>query len=180
MTINTAVNFLPWRRRQFTRVLWRWGLLVCSSWLVCACIAFYAALYWQADRNLSEVYVSAEQRLRQQMSQREQLLNVKAQQNAQAQKRRLNKEMTEAWSSRLGWLAEHLPEQAWLTELTYHRGVLSLAGVLTQFSALAVADRELQHVPGFLPGKAGKIVRGNDGYWQFQYQLPEGVANAAP
>lgn len=180
MLINQTVNFLPWRRIQFYRDLQRWGLLVCGCWLMCGCMAFYATLYWQTARQVSDLHLLAEQQIRQQMLLREQRLKADVQQRAKDQKRRSMRAVTEAWSPRLFALSEHLPERAWLNELSYRRGVLSLAGVLTQFSALSALERELQSVSGFMPGKAGKIQRDNDGYWQFQYQLPEEVENAAP
>lgn len=180
MVIHQSVNFLPWRRIQFHRCLQRWGMLVCMSWLICGGMAFYAANYWQVERQVSEIHLLAELQIRQQLLQREQQLKANAQQRARAQKRRAMRAITQAWSPRLFALSEHLPEQVWLNELSYRRGTLSLAGVLTQFSALSALEQELQRVSGFRPGKAGKIHRGSDGYWQFQYQLPEEVENAAP
>lgn len=180
MSMNQTVNFLPWRRIQFYRDLQRWGLLVGGSWLVCSCVAFYAALYWQMDKKVSDYHVLAEQQIRQQIVQREQQIKGDTEQRALYQKRLAMREITRLWSMRLSTLAENLPQQAWLNELSYRHGALSLSGVLTQFSALSAIERELQHVPGFLPAKAGKIQRGSDGYWQFQYQLPEEVGHAVP
>ena len=180
MVMTASLNFLPWRRIQFYRGLRIWGLRVCSSWLVCGCLTFYAVLNWQVEQRMSELHVSAERQIRQQMSRWEQRLNVDAQQRAQAQKRRAARQATQAWSSRFESLAEHLPQQAWLNELTYQRGALSISGVLTPFSALTRVDRQLQSISGFLPGKAGKIQRNSEGYWQFQYQLPEEATYAAP
>ena len=176
MVISPSVNFLPWRRIQFHRCLQRWGLRVCMSWLICG-MAFYAAGYWQAERQVSEIHRLAERQIHQQLVRRDQQLKANAQQRARAQKRRAMKEATQAWSPRLFALSKQLPQQAWLS---YRRGTLSLTGVLTQFSALSVLEQELQRVSGFMPGKAGKIHRGSDGFWQFQYQLSEAVHNAAP
>ena len=180
MGISPSVNFLPWRRIQFHRCLQRWGLRVCMSWLICGGMAFYAAGYWQAERQVSEIHRLAERQIHQQLVRRDQQLKANAQQRARAQKRRAMKEATQAWSPRLFALSKQLPKQAWLNALSYRRGTLSLTGALTQFSALSVLEQELQRVSGFMPGKAGKIHRGSDGFWQFQYQLSEAVHNAAP
>ncbi|WP_052282823.1 PilN domain-containing protein [Kluyvera genomosp. 1] len=180
MAMNQTVNFLPWRRIQFYRDLRCWGLRVCGSWLVCGGMAFYASLYWQIDQKVSEHHVLAEQQIRQQMLLREQQLKSDAQERALDQKRLAMREVTRAWSQRLSALADNLPPQSWLNELTYRRGVLSLSGVLTQFSALSAVEQVLQSIPGFLPGKAGNIQRSSDGYWQFQYQLAEEMRHVVP
>lgn len=74
---------------------------------------------------------------------------------------------------RLQALAEHLPASAWLKELSYRDGTLSLSGVLTQFSALGEVEKTLRAIPGFHLKPIEKIERENTGRWLFQYSLRE-------
>lgn len=178
--MHTVVNFLPWRRALFYRQLRRWGLLACGIVLIAAITALALRSHWQLERAINDTQASAQRQINQLLSQREQQRNAQAKRNAWVLQRLARRQDTLEWSQRLLEIVERLPAQAWLDELSFRDGALWLSGTLIQFSALATLDDGLQNLPGFQPGKAGKIQRDNAGRWLFQYQLQKGVANAAP
>lgn len=174
------VNFLPWRQRRFRRLLNRWLGWVGAIWLVCGVLAFVGREYWLPVAAVSDIHTESERLLVQQLALRERALQASLQQQAALQKRQRTRQMTEAWSPRLLALAERLPASAWLSELSYRDGVLSLSGALTLFSALADVEQTLRAIPGFRLGQVGKIQRDSAGRWQFQYALREESGNAPP
>ena len=174
------VNFLPWRQRRFRRLIQRWLVWAGVVWLLCGALAFIGRGYWLPVAAVSNIHVEAERRVVQQLAQREQVLQAGLQQQAALKKRQRTRQVTEAWSPRLLALAAHFPASAWLSELSYRDGVLSLSGVLTPVSALAEVEQTLRAIPGFRLGQAGKIQRDSAGRWQFQYALREESGNASP
>lgn len=174
------VNFLPWRQRRFRRLLQRWLGWTGVVWLLCGVLAFIGRGYWLPVVTVSNLHAEAERQLVQQLAQREQALLAGLQQQVALKKRQRARQLTEAWSPRLLALAAHFPASAWLSELSYRDGVLSLSGVLTPVSALAEVEQTLRAIPGFRLGQAGQIQRDSAGRWQFQYALREEGGNASP
>lgn len=178
--MNINVNFLPWRRSRFYRHLRYWGMFVGGVWLILGTLVYEVAVEKVMTLTIIDIQHTAEKQISTQMGIRERQLRERAQQHAVQRKRFAYRKATLAWVQRLSLLAEHLPAQAWLTQMTYRDRVLSLSGLLNRFPALAVLDDELHHVIGFEPGQAGKIERDSEGRWGFDYQLRQRPDDATP
>lgn len=174
----STVNFLPWRRARFHQRLRRWGLVVCAIWLLCGAGGWAGWAHWRSERVVNDIHTQAEQLRGQQLAQREKALRAQRQQQVHTQQRLARRRDVESWPSRLRLLAERLPASAWLNTLRYQDRALSLSGTLTQFPALAALDQVLRSLPGFQPGRAGKIQRDKAGRWLFQYQLSQEAPDA--
>lgn len=178
--MSPVVNFLPWRRARFYQHLRHWGMFVCASALICTAAALALCTHWRSVRAVHDIHMQAERQITLQLAQREQERSAQAKQQALLQQRLAHRRETQAWSQQLLEIVERLPAQAWLNALSYRDGALMMSGTLTQFAALTVLDRGLQTLPGFQPGKAGKIQRDSAGRWVFEYRLQKDVAYAAP
>lgn len=176
----SLVNFLPWRRMHFQRQIRGWGLLVGGVWLVSCAVTLIMREGWSSAGAISDVHASAEQQIAQQLARKEPLLRMEMQRQSVLRKRQLSRLATEAWALRLQTLAEHLPASAWLKEFSYRDGMLSLSGVLTQFSALGEVEKTLRTFPGFRLKPVEKIERDSSGRWLFQYSLREEADHAVP
>lgn len=180
MVMNDSVNFLPWRRTRRLRQLRYWGMCVCAVWLVCGVVVWAARGHWQGEQRVHEMHAQMAQHISQQLAERVQQRNAQILQSAQLRLRQAGRQKTQVWSSRLTQLAEKLPAQAWLTALSYRDGVLSLTGMLTQFTAFTTLDEGFASVADFLPGQAEKIQQNSDGHWMFEYQLREVLGHETP
>lgn len=176
----SLVNFLPWRRMHFQKQLRGWSLMVGGLWLVSFALTLIMREGWSSAGAISDLHTSAEQQIAQQLARKEQSLEMEMQRQSVLRKRQLSRRATEAWALRLQALAEHLPASAWLRELSYRDGTLSLSGVLTQFSALGEVEKTLRAIPGFHLKPIEKIERENTGRWLFQYSLREEADHAVP
>lgn len=180
MTRTHTVNFLPWRRLRLYRQLRRWGAGVLALWLVFGALALTCRLRWQTVASVDAVQATAERQLSQLLAQRQQALIIRAQEQAAKAQKAARRRATAAWSARLVMLAETLPAQAWLNELTYSDRTLQLSGTLTQFSALVPLERALNALPGFENARPGTLQRDEAGRWRVHYQLREEATHAAP
>ena len=180
MTLTHTVNFLPWRRLRLYRLLRRWGSGILALWLVVGALAIACRLHWQTVASVDAVQATAERQLSQLLAQRQQALLLRAQEQAAQVQKAARRRVTAAWSARLVELAEALPAQAWLNELTYSDRTLQLSGTLTQFSTLVPLERALNALSGFEKARPGTIQRDEAGRWRVHYQLSEEAPHADP
>ena len=176
----SLVNFLPWRQMHFRKQLRCWSLLVGGVWLASCAVTLIVREGWSSAGALSDAQRSAEQQIAQQLARKEQSLQREMQRQSVLRKRQFSRLATEIWALRLQTLAEHLPASAWLREVSYRDGTLSLSGVLTQFSALGEVEKALRAIPGFRLKPIEKIERESTGRWLFQYSLREEADRALP
>ncbi|MCZ5524378.1 PilN domain-containing protein, partial [Escherichia coli] len=68
-------------------------------------------------------------------------------------------------------LAELLPEQAWLTKITWQQETLELTANTLSFAALKALEAQLRQLPLFKLGSPGETQQDAQGRWQFHYRL---------
>ncbi|WP_238082626.1 MULTISPECIES: PilN domain-containing protein [Pseudescherichia] len=166
-----AVNFLPWRARQQRRCLHIWITLFSASLLLIMLLATQLRMHaLQENQRLTWVQ-QAGVTLQAGLAQRQaRLLALQAERQAREQ-RHQQLQATREWQRTLTHLADGLPAQAWLSELRFQQGMLSLAGYAVSFAALGELETALNALPGLRMGKPGAASRDNQGRWQFNYAL---------
>ena len=166
-----AVNFLPWRARQQRRCLRVWITIFSATLVLIVLLAAMLRMQvLQENQRLREVQ-QAGVTLQAGLTQRQaRLLAQQAEQQAQ-QQRHQRLQATREWQQTLTRLADTLPEQAWLSELRYQQGALSLAGYAVSFTALSQLETALHVLPDLRMGKPGSASRDAQGRWQFDYAL---------
>lgn len=89
----------------------------------------------------------------------------------QVQARNKQREQTRSWQRVLQRLSELLPEQAWLTKITWQQETLELTGNTLSFAALKALEAQLRQLPLFKLGSHGETQQDAQGRWQFHYRL---------
>ncbi|MDU5452254.1 PilN domain-containing protein [Pseudescherichia vulneris] len=173
-----AVNFLPWRARQQRRCLRGWITIFSATLLLIVLLAtmlrMHALLENQRLRRVQQAGVTLQAGLAQRQAR---LLAQQAERQARQQRyKRL--QATREWQQTLTRLADTLPAQAWLSELRFEQGTLSLAGYAVSFAALGQLETALNALPGLRMGKPGAASRDAQGRWQFNYALLPDVPHA--
>ncbi|MFG6655393.1 PilN domain-containing protein [Scandinavium sp. M-37] len=165
------LNLLRWRERRRRECVRFWGLLFVGAWLIALMLIFAGragqmhqqkeqALRQQNDRALLQAFIQREQQLHAELERRE---NVETHRRERA--------LTRRWQSTLQRLAEYLPEQAWLTAVTWQGNAFSFTGLANRFPALSQVDTAVRSLPGFRAVSPGAMLRDAQGHWQFSYQL---------
>ena len=95
----------------------------------------------------------------------------------QVQARNKQREQTRNWQQVLQGLAELLPEQAWLTKITWQQETLELTGNTLNFAALRALEAQLRQQPLFTLGSPGETLQDAQGRWQFHYRLTRSGAH---
>lgn len=178
--MSVSVNFLPWRQSRQRKRLRLGGLVLGGVMLVLLTLGGSRQVESRLQEALLVCHVDAEGQLIRALTQREAQFRLRLEERAQQQRQQATRRQTFAWQARLVALAEQLPAQAWLTDLSYQNDVLQLSGVLARFSALHALDEQMQRIDGFQPAVAGKMARDKDGRWLFNYQMKRRSADATP
>lgn len=173
-----AVNFLPWRAQRQRRTLRVWlTIFSVTLLLIVQLMAMLRMRVSQENQRLSVVQQAGVTLYAGLAERQARLLAQQLTQQAQ-QQRHLRLQATRDWQRILTCLAETLPEQAWLSELRYQQGTLSLAGYAVSFAALGQLETALNALPGLGMGKPGVTSRDAQGRWQFHYALRPDVSHA--
>ncbi len=166
-----AVNFLPWRARQQRRCLRIWITLFSASLLLIVLLATVLRMYaLQENQRLTWVQ-QAGVTLQAGLAQRQTRLLAQQAERQARQQRHQRLQATREWQRTLTRLADALPAQAWLSELRFQQGTLSLAGYAVSFAALGELETVLNAFPGLRMSKPGAASRDTQGRWQFNYAL---------
>lgn len=173
-----AVNFLPWRARRQRQCLRLWLTIFSVTLLLIVLLAAVIRMRTSQESRRLGLVQQAGITLQAGLAQRRaNLLARQAEQQAQ-QQRQQRLQATREWQQILTRLAGTLPEQAWLSELRFQQGALSLAGYAVSFTALSQLETALHALPGLRMGKPGSASRDAQGRWQFDYALLLDVSHA--
>ncbi len=173
-----AVNFLPWRARRQRQCLRLWLTIFSATLLLIVLLAAMLRMQTAQENRRLGLVQQAGITLQTGLTQRKtNLLARQAEYQAQ-QQRHQRWQATREWQQILTRLADTLPEQAWLSELRYQQGALSLAGYAVSFTALSQLEAALRALPGLRMGKPGSASRDAQGRWQFDYALVLDVSHA--
>lgn len=174
-----TVNLLDWRERQRRDCLRLWGLLFAGAWLIALLLGIALRSGQGHLRTWRELHQTSDRALLQALIQREKQLTVQQQRQSLWLAHEHQREATRSWEATLTWLADQLPEQAWLTTLQWQGDALRFAGLANRFAALSQLDSIVRRWPGFRRVTPGPVKRDEQGRWQFSYQLEREVSDAA-
>ncbi len=171
------VNFLPWRARRRRQRLRLWLTRLSATLLLIVLLAALIRMRTSQENQRLGLMQQAGITLQSALTQRHaRLLAGQAERQAQQQRQR-QLQTTREWQQILTRLADTLPEQAWLSELRYQQGGLSLAGYAVSFTALSQLETALRALPGLRIGQPGAASRDAQGRWQFNYALERSHAS---
>lgn len=176
--MTQAVNLLPWRARRQRRCLRLWLAIFSATLLLLVLLAIVLRTHaLQESQRLGRVQ-QAGITLQAGLAQRQARLLARQAERQAEQQRQQRLQATREWRQTLTRLAKTLPEQAWLSELRFQQGTLSLAGYAVSFAALGQLEAALHALPGLRIGKPGAASRDAQGRWQFDYALIPDVPHA--
>ncbi|QLY59232.1 PilN domain-containing protein [Citrobacter freundii] len=170
-----TINLLPWRQSQRRACLRFWAVLFSGSLLLiigCA-LSYYAVVI--EDNRAKTVKIAAEKMRGETLVAQKPHLLLRQQQWQQRQLRKTQRDQTRSWQPMLEGLANLLPEQVWLTTLTWQHEVLELSGMAQNFSALNTLETQLRKQSLFRLGDPGETQKDALGRWQFHYRLTRSV-----
>ncbi|HBL4691549.1 PilN domain-containing protein [Citrobacter sedlakii] len=171
--MTSSVNFLPWRQRRRRACLRFWGVMFGAS----AALALAAGMMGYATRNVNgRVDAQLLQAENQRMSALTAIkphLQRRQMQTQQAIAQEKRRKATRRWQSALRALAQHLPEQAWLTKIEYRQSTLALSGKTLTYAALSALETTLRGSRTFVISHTGGTRQNEQRHWLFEYRLTE-------
>ncbi|WP_312454690.1 PilN domain-containing protein [Pseudescherichia sp.] len=173
-----TVNLLPWRARQQRQCLRLWLTIFSATLLLIVLLTVMLRMQTAQESQRLELVQQAGITLQAGLTQRQASLLARQAEHQVQQQRQQRLQATQEWQRILTRLADTLPEQAWLSELRYQQGALSLAGYAASFVALSQLETALYALPGLRMGKPGSATRDAQGRWQFNYALVLDVRHA--
>lgn len=174
-----VVNLLPWRLQRQRRHNRFWCGVTIATALALLLATLACRQGMQAQQRIVRLTQDADASLLTALARRHTERTQAQQRWQQQEKRQQQHAATRQWQRTLTQLAELVPDNAWLTQLDYQQGKLTLAGIATSLAAFSRLDGALRQIPGFHPGIAGATTRDAQGRWQFQHQLIQDAAHAA-
>ncbi|MBJ9239527.1 fimbrial protein HofN [Citrobacter freundii] len=167
----TTINLLPWRQTRRRACLRFWSVLFGASLLLSigVVLRYYSVL--RAENQVELLLADAEKTRAEALMALKPRVQQRQQRWQQVQARNKQREQTRSWQRVLQGLAELLPEQAWLTKITWQQETLELTGNTLNFAALKALEAQLRQLPLFRLGSPGETQQDAQGRWQFHYRL---------
>lgn len=167
----TTINLLPWRQTRRRACLRFWSVLFGASLLLSigVVLRYYSVL--RAENQVELLLADAEKTRAEALMALKSRVQQRQQRWQQVQARNKQREQTRSWQRVLQGLAELLPEQAWLTKITWQQETLELTGNTLNFAALKALEAQLRQLPLFRLGSPGETQQDAQGRWQFHYRL---------
>lgn len=167
----TTINLLPWRQTRRRACLRFWSVLFGASLLLSigVVLRYYSVL--RAENQVELLLADAEKTRAEALMALKPRVQQRQQRWQQVQARNKQREQTRSWQRVLQGLAELLPEQAWLTKITWQQETLELTGNTLSFAALKALEAQLRQLPLFRLGSPGETQQDVQGRWQFHYRL---------
>lgn len=166
-----TINLLPWRQTRRYACLRFWGVFFSASLLLSIGVTLIYARVFSMENRAALLLVEAENKRKAALTALKPRLQQRQQQWQQIQARNQQREQTQRWQQILQELAALLPEQAWLTKITWQQGTLELTGNALNFAALKTLETQLRQQPLFELNRAGETQQDTQGHWQFHYRL---------
>ncbi|WAD30287.1 PilN domain-containing protein [Citrobacter braakii] len=166
-----TINLLPWRQTRRRACLRFWSVLFGASLLLSigVVLRYYSVL--RAENQVELLLADAEKTRAEALMALKPRVQQRQQRWQQVQARNKQREQTRSWQRVLQGLAELLPEQAWLTKITWQQETLELTGNTLNFAALKALEAQLRQLPLFRLGSPGETQQDAQGRWQFHYRL---------
>ncbi|MTH47724.1 PilN domain-containing protein [Intestinirhabdus alba] len=169
--MNGPVNLLPWREARRTACLRRWSVRFVGALLAVFGISSCYYLKAETARRIGDAQYVAETRCTAALQAARLRLQARRLLWLEAERRARLRDETRRWQPALQGLAALLPERAWLTQIAFQQGALSLTGLALNLAALAELEQSLDRQSAFLLSRTGAVQQDAQGRWQFFYQL---------
>jgi pilus assembly protein HofN len=166
-----TINLLPWRQTRRHACLRFWGVFFSASLLLSIGVTLIYSSVFNVESRVDLLLVEAENKRIAALTALKPRLQQRLQQWQQVQARNKQRDQTQSWRQILQQLAELLPEQAWLTKMTWQQGTLELTGNALNFAALKALETQLRQQPWFALNRPGETQQDAQGRWQFHYRL---------
>ena len=165
-----TINLLPWRQARRYACLRFWGILFSASLLLSigVLLRYYSAL--SVENRAELLLADAEKTRAEALMALKPRMQQRQQRWQQVQARNKQREQTRSWQRALQGLAELLPEQAWLTKMTWQEDTLD-------FAALKALEAQLRQLPLFMLNSPGETQQDAQGRWQFHFRLTRSGAH---
>mgnify|MGYP000673903409 CR=1 FL=1 len=172
-----TINLLPWRQTRRRACLRFWSVLFGASLLLSSgvLLRYYSVL--SVENQVESLLADAEKTRAEALMALKPRMQQRQQRWQQVQARNKQREQTRSWQRALQGLAELLPEQAWLTKMTWQQDTLELTGNTLNFAALKTLEAQLRQQPLFQLSSSGETQQDAQGRWQFEYQLTRKVSD---
>ncbi|STB46752.1 fimbrial protein HofN [Citrobacter koseri] len=157
--MSHPVNFLPWRQSRRRECLRFWSVMFSGSLLLTIALACIHEVTLTAQKRVDAQWSIAEKERAAALLAIQPRLQQRQTAWQQALQRQTEYEQTRRWQSVLEGMAALLPEQAWLTRLSWQQGTLELEGYATTFLALNTLETALRRHPDFLLAGSGQRSR---------------------
>lgn len=166
-----TINLLPWRQTRRRACLRFWSVLFGASLLLSSgvLLRYYSVL--SVENQVELLLADAEKTRAEALMALKPRVQLRQQRWQQVQARNKQREQTRSWQRVLQRLSELLPEQAWLTKITWQQEALELTGNTLSFAALKALEAQLRQLPLFKLGSPGETQQDAQGRWQFHYRL---------
>ena len=151
-----TINLLPWRQTRRRACLRFWSVLFGVSLLLSigVLLRYYSVL--SVENQVELLLADAEKTRAEALMALKPRVQQRQQRWQQVQARNKQREQTRSWQRVLQGLAELLPEQAWLTKITWQQETLELTGNTLSFAALKALEAQLRQLPLFKLGSPGE------------------------
>lgn len=166
-----TINLLPWRQTRRYACLRYWGVFFSASLLLSIGVTLIYSSVFNVESRVELLLVEADNERIAELTALKPRLQQRLQQWQQVQARNKQRDQTQSWQPILQQLAELLPEQAWLTKMTWQQGTLELTGNALNFAALKALEAQLRQLPLFALNRPGETQQDAQGRWQFHYRL---------
>ena len=172
-----TINLLPWRQARRYACLRFWGILFSASLLliIVLWLRYYSVLSVETRAEL--LLADAEKTRAEALMALKPRVQQRQQRWQQVQARNKQREQTQSWQRALQGLAELLPEQAWLTKITWQQDTLELTGNTLNFAALKALEAQLRQLPLFMLSSPGETRQDAQRRWQFHFRLTRSGAH---
>lgn len=139
-----TINLLPWRQTRRRACLRFWSVLFGASLLLSigVLLRYYSVL--SVENQVELLLADAEKTRAEALMALKPRVQQRQQRWQQVQARNKQREQTRSWQRVLQGLAELLPEQAWLTKITWQQETLELTGNTLSFAALKALEAQLR------------------------------------
>ena len=166
-----TTNFLPWRQWRQQRC-WRfWTLLFAGSLLLSLAAMTSLRSRFAIRSHALEMYLASDRAIQHTLEAHRARWRAQHEQQQLTQQAAILLSKTQAWQPILVSLALALPEQAWLTQMSFQQSSLILKGYATTLLSLQKLTDSLKHFAGFTLGPAGELQQDNQGRWMYSFTL---------
>lgn len=177
--MEQTINLLPWREQRQQACRRFWGQLLAYAVGLMALITLVFQVKAGQDKQVATLWLQSDAQMLSALKAKQPHFQAQHLSWLKQQARMQRHNQTRQWQQRLAELAEKMPDSAWLTEMHFQQGQLSVSGIARTFQSLSELEKALDTTAGFRLRQTGSTGRDAQGRWQFHYQLNKEDEHAA-